>query len=181
MVDDELEPGPDPGKIRNPLSRRPAPPPRIDQVLRSYNEDRAFSIRRRSEKEALEVKSEITRAVYYLNVWEGYDIRVRPYVTEHMDVSGVTYTFQPGNRKLGRGWYDADGEFWTEDEFSEILAGGPAEHYWKTNFHVHDPLPRGFRQMSKGKLAEAHENSASTRGVAFSTPRTRRTVRDRAK
>lgn len=182
MVDDELEPGPDPTKIRNPQSRRPAEPPRVGQVLRSYDESHAFSIRRPTEDEALAVKSEIAAAVYYLNRWEGYDVRVRPYVTEHYKLDGTEWTFNAGTKRAPRGWYH--GQYYaTTDEFQARLAQAerdrvPVEHYWKCNFWVHDPLERGFRRMSREQLDEAHQESAAARGVRLG--RRRRVVEHRA-
>jgi hypothetical protein len=166
MTDDDLEPAPDPRKVRNPLSRRPERPARVDAVLRSYDEDRAFSIRRPDQAEANTVKSDITAAVYYLNKWEGRDIRVRPYVTEHYSVDGVEYTFSAKTPKVAEGWYAHDGaEYRSPAEFKAMVSKAKAEHYFKTNFWVHDPLPRGFRQMSEEQLEAAHTASAEARGV----------------
>lgn len=149
---DELEPGPDPHKIRDPSSRKPPEPKRVPDVLRSYREDKAFSIRRGTTAEAEAVSAEIKAAVRWLNRWgrdaggqhTDYDIRVRPYVTEH----------------------DDDG------------------HYWKVNFWVHDPLPRGFRQMDADEMQRSHSRSAAVRGVSDYTQsqrgRRRRSVEQRA-
>lgn len=153
---DELEPGPDPKRVRDPRSRQPDPPERVPAVLRSYKEDQAFSIRRPTQAGALEVKSQITAAVYYLNRWvedpatpgHNYDLRVRPYVTQH--------------------WEDSNGEH-TVTADNPAPAG--AKTYWKCNFWVHKPLPRGFRQMDRDKLAEAHQRSAETRAVEPARPR----------
>lgn len=186
MADDELEPGPDPRKVRNPMSRRPETPARVSAVLRSYNEDRAFSIRRGTQAEANKVKSEITAAVYYLNRWEGYDVRVRPYVTEHYSLDGVEYTYSARTPKVAEGWYAHDGnEYRTPAEFRTMVSkAANVDHYFKANFAVHDPLPRGFRQMSGDQLEAAHQASAEARGVTAKpgSPRKRpaRTVQQRA-
>lgn len=186
MVVDDLEPGPDPRKVRDPRSRRPSAPARVDAVLRSYNEDRAFSIRRATEAEAIAVKTEITAAVYYLRKWEGYDIRVRPYVTEHFSIDGVEYTYRPKTRRAAAGWFAADGtgisEFSLKAKF-EAAKPGEAAHYWKTNFWVHRPLEQGFRKMSDAQREAAHEASAEARGVTIKNPalpQRRRTVQARA-
>lgn len=179
---DELEPGPDPRKVRNPKSRRPGAPPRVDAVLRSYTEDRAFSIRRPTQGEANSVKSEITAAVYYLNKWDDRDMRVRPYVTEHYSIGGVEYTFTEKSRNTPQGWFNAAGDEFTPEQFKAKLAqagNSDVEHYFKANFWVHPPLPRGFRQMSDGQREVAHERSAEARGVTIKKPQARRTVQAR--
>lgn len=143
---DELEQGPDPSKIRNPLSRRPARPARADQALRSYQEGQAFSIRRPSESEAMVVKSELIAAVYWLNKWGGYDVRVRPYITKH--------------------WTDERGSERTVDK-DHPAPSYPVEFYWKTNFRVADPQTRGFRSMSAEDHEAALRASARQRGVTI--------------
>jgi hypothetical protein len=155
----------------------------VAAVLRSYDEDRAFSIRRPTQAEANRVKSEITAAVYYLNKWEGRDIRVRPYVTEHYSLNGVEYTFSARTAKVSEGWYAHDGaEYRSPAEFRTMVSkAAKAEHYFKTNFWVHDPLPRGFRQMSAEQLLDAHSASAEARGVQIKPGNPgRRTVQQRA-
>lgn len=164
MMSDDLEPGPDPRKVRNPLSRRPAEPPRVDQVLRSLTEDRAFSIRRSSAAEALAIKAEISTAVHYLNKWHGYDVRVRPYVTEHYNIRNKEWTYNKGTKKLAEGWYHGD-EYRSPADFAKILSSQVGTHYYKTNFWVHEPLPRGFRTMDEATISAAHKASAATRGV----------------
>lgn len=185
MVDD-LEPGPDPRKLRDPRSRRPSAPERVDAVLRSYKEDRAFSIRRPTEAEALAVKTELTAAVYYLRKWDGYDLRARPYVTEHYSIDGVEYTYRPKTRRVAAGWFSEDGQgistFSLKSKFETAKSRG-AEHYWKTNFWVHPPLEQGFRRMSDEQREIAHVASAEARGITLKSPppaRGRRTVQARS-
>lgn len=183
---DELEPGPDPRKVRDPRSRRPSPPVRVDAVLRSFNEDRAFSIRRPTDTEAIAVKSEITAAVYYLRTWEGYDIRVRPYITEHFQIRGVEYTYRPKTRRAAAGWFADDNTPISAESLKskfEAAKDSGASHYWKVNFWVHEPLERGFRRMSDSQREAAHEASAEARGITIrpsASPRGRRTVQARA-
>lgn len=168
---EELEPGPDPRAIRNPRSRMPAKPPRVDQVLQSYeawkrypDEPRksAFSVVVGTEPAAEQVKAELVAAVRWLNRWgyqgKSYDVRTRPWLTQH--------------------WTDADGEHQVGVE-GPLPAG--AESFWKTNFWVHEPLKRGFRSMPREQMEQAHRKSASTRGTGY-TPRQRmaRTVERRA-
>lgn len=158
----ELEPGPDPNKSRNP--RHPAEPPRIAEVLRSYHEDRQFSIPCSTYEEALDVKRQLTRSVYHLNLWhenpatgKKWDIRVRPWLSEH--------------------WDNGDGE---RTLYKGMSAPPGAEIYWKVNFHAHDPKDQGFRRMSKDQMEAAHRKSAQSRGVALPRTRRRRVVEQTA-
>lgn len=179
MVDD-LEPGPDPRKVRNPRSRKPDPPARAAHARRSYEENRSFSIKRDTEAGALAVKAEVTAAVYYLNRWEvdpktgeKYDVRVRPYVTEHWKLGATEWTFDKGTRKVPRGWYDGDSHFTesgfhTDSVFKALLRQNPAAtHYWKATFCVRAPMRRGFRQMDKDALEQVHRKSAEARGITI--------------
>lgn len=139
---DELEPGPDPRKVRDPRSRRPTEQPvRVPDVLRSFNEDKAFSIRRNSEADALAVAAEIKAATYFLRRWEGYDIRVRPYVSVH--------------------WEDSRGNEHTIQKGQSAPAG--ARVYYKTNFWVHPPLPQGFRTMDADTADDLRRRATEAR------------------
>ena len=172
MMLEELEPGPDPHRIRNPMSRKPPEPPRLDQVLKSYglwklypDEPRksAFSVVVDTETAAEQVKAQLIAAKRWLNRWgykdEQYDIRVRPWITQH--------------------WTDADGEH-------QVGLDGPlpagAKSFWKTNYWVHEPLKRGFRVMPTDRMEQAHRKSAETRGTGYTPPQRRpaRTVERRA-
>lgn len=150
MIDD-LEPGPPPLEPRNPKSKQPDAPLRVPQVLRSYAEDAVFSIRQPDETNALRVKSEITAAVYWLNRWEidpttgkGYDLRVRPYLTEHVEIGGNEYEVK---------------------NLEPAALAKATDHYWKVNFWVHPPLKRGLRQMPKDQADAARRKSAERRGI----------------
>lgn len=156
-LDDELEPGnPQPTKDRPTRSRQPEEPLRVGQVLRAYKAGHEFSIRRPTEEEARQVNREIRAAVYYLNTWEGYDIRSRPYLLEHYAWNDVEHT-------VG----ESDMPTPPED----------ALHYWKTYFWVHDPLPRGFKQLPTEFVLDAQRNSAKVRaGSGKPQGRPRRTV-----
>jgi hypothetical protein len=150
-LDDELEPaGPQPTRDRPNRSRRPEEPARAAQVLRAYAAGHEFCIRRPDEAGALNIKREINSAVYHLNRWEenpntpgrNYNIRSRPYVLEHYAWNGVEHTVgEPGMPTPPKG----------------------ADHYWKTYFWVHDPLPRGFKQMDTDFIMDANRNSAVAR------------------
>lgn len=142
-LDDELEPaGPQPTKDRPTRSRRPEEPVRAGQVLRAYAAGHEFCIRRPTEEAALDIKREIKAAVYYVNRWDGYDVRSRPYILEHYAWNGVEHTV---------------------GEPDMPTPPKSADHYWKTYFWVHDPLPRGFKQMPADFIMDANRNSAVAR------------------
>lgn len=182
MVDD-LEPGPNPLEPRNPKSKQPEQPLRVPQVLRSYDEGHAFSIRKHDEVEALSVKSEITAAVYWLNTWEtdprtgkDYDLRVRPYITEHYEIGGHEYEaknlFEVGvelaTDHFWRGdteYYVLDGHYYEAGDLVQALIAKATDHYWKVNFWAHPPLKRGLRQMSPEQREAALRKSAEARGI----------------
>lgn len=170
MVSDDLEPGPStPHTGHTPRSRRPATEPaRVDDALRSYQEDRWYAVRRPDRTAARKVTTEIKAAVYYLRRWKGYDIRVRPNITEHYTLDGVEYTHKDQTDKVPEHWFvqgykDAT---WTPDEFRALVKKArEVDHYWKANFWVHDPLNRGFRQMDSEQHEDLLRASAASRGV----------------
>lgn len=149
MANDELEPGPDPSKHRSPRSRRPEPPARVPAALQSYNDDRPYSIRRPTEAEAVEVKREISAAVYYLRRWEDMDVRVRPYVTEHYVVGGREY----------------DVKKMPPEVQAAVNVGAHTDHYWKANFYVARPKDRGIRVMSTDRADMARTRALEARGI----------------
>lgn len=182
MIDD-LEPGPAPLEPRNPKSKQPDAPLRVPQVLRSYAEDAVFSIRQPTEVAALAVKAQITAAVYWLNRWEtdpstgkGYDLRVRPYLTEHYEIGGHEYDaknlFEVGVelatdhfRKGDTEYYVLDGHYIEAENLVQAVIAKATDHYWKVNFWVHPPLKRGMRQMPKEQADAARRKSAEKRGI----------------
>lgn len=175
MMVDDLEPGHEARKRQVPGLRRPPRPARADDVLESYTGDRMFEIPCDSPEQADEVAREINAAVYWLNKWEfekddqKYNLRVRPKITEHYQLpGGATYFAAEVTRDVFDRWVREHGE---------------VGHFWLVQYYVHRPLRRGFSAMPPGKLAEAHRESAASRGVGISKagPRTgRRTVVRRA-
>lgn len=171
-------------RLHNPRSRRPAgPPPRVDEVLESYNDGPVRSdgfhegdvvvIRRPTEAEATAVKKEITAAEYYLQTWEHRNIRVRPYITEQYDLDGVEYTYRRGTEAAPASWYPEDDPRteYSVKEFKGLIASAKkVDHYWLVRFQAHDPMPRGLRQMSKEQRDAILRRSAASRGVDITLP-----------